>query len=42
MELTYEDDNESVVCSECNKRSNTEIENKIHVHVNHRPVIKVR
>jgi len=36
---TYEVGSESVVCTECNKRSNTEIENRIHVHVNHTPII---
>ena len=36
--MTYEVDSEPVVCTKCDNRSNTEIENKIHYHIKHKAV----
>ena len=35
-ELTYDIDSEHMVCSKCGTISNTEIENKIHYHIQHK------
>jgi len=35
-ELTYDIDNEHMVCSKCGTVSNTELENKIHYHIQHK------
>ena len=35
-ELTYDIDSEHMVCTKCGTKSDTEIENKIHYHTQHK------